>query len=206
MQFFQTAYANDSIAAEDLFYFIYGLLHSQDYRELFQFNFVKQLPRIPILTKHQDFQSFREAGKQLADLHLNYEEVYPYQIDVNIVKSAPSDDSLYKVDRPWKFFGKRPKLDRTRVKYNQYIDLSGIPLEAYEYEVNGKSALEWVMERQSIRTDRNSGIVNDANCFAIEARNNPKYPLELFQRVITVSLETMKIARSLPDLKIRDIQ
>ena len=108
------------------------------------------------------------------------------------------------MNKPWKFAGKRPHFDKTQVHYNQHVTLSGIPLEAYDYVVNGKPALAWVMERQCVKVDKASGIVNDANQFAVEARNNVKYPLELFQRVITVSLETMKIVRSLPDLDIRE--
>ncbi len=80
--------------------------------------------------------------------------------------------------------------------------LENIPLEAYEYVVNGKPALDWVVERQCVKTDKKSGIVNDANDWAVETMDNPRYPLELFMRVVTVSLETMKIVRSLPALDI----
>ena len=90
--------------------------------------------------------------------------------------------------------------DKTTVTYTANITMTDIPLEAYDYVVNGKPALEWVMERQVVKTDKASGIVNDANDYANETMNNPAYPLELFQRVITVSLETMKIVRSLPAL------
>ena len=94
------------------------------------------------------------------------------------------------------------KGDKSSVIYNKNITIENIPLEAFEYVVNGKSALEWVMERQCVKTDKASGIVNDANDYANETMNNPAYPLELFQRVITVSLETMKIVKSLPKLDI----
>lgn len=86
--------------------------------------------------------------------------------------------------------------------YNDTITLTGIPLEAYDYVVNGKPALDWVVERQCVKIDKASGIVNDANDWAIETMGNPKYPLELFQRVITVSLETLKIVKALPTLDI----
>ena len=99
-----------------------------------------------------------------------------------------------------KFAGKRPNLDKSTVIYNSNITITGIPLEAYDYVVNGKPALEWVMERQCVKTDPASGIVNDANRYAIETVGDPAYPLRLLQRVITVSLETMKIVRSLPSL------
>lgn len=206
IKYFQVAYSEFSVTEEDIFYFIYGLLHSEEYRERFQHNFVKQLPRIPLLSKSQDFLDFSIAGKNLAELHVNYEHVELYPLDIHVNSAEKEKDSLYRVDKPWKFFGKRPNFDRSKVRYNHCITLSEIPLEAYDYIVNGKPALEWVMERQCIKKDSKSGIVNDANKFALEARNNPKYPLELFQRVITVSLETMNIVRSLPDLDIRENQ
>lgn len=100
----------------------------------------------------------------------------------------------------WKFGGKRPNLDKTTVVYNANITMTDIPPEAYDYVVNGKPALEWVMERQVVKTDKASGIVNDANDYANETMGDPAYPLKLFQRVITVSLETMEIVRALPKL------
>ncbi len=94
--------------------------------------------------------------------------------------------------------------DKTTVFYNRNITMTNIPLEAYEYIINGRPALEWVMGRQCIKTDKKSAIVNDANRYAIESIGNPAYPLELFQRVITVSLETMKIVKNLPNLELRE--
>ena len=92
--------------------------------------------------------------------------------------------------------------DRTTVIYNENITMQNVPLEAYDYVVNGKPALEWVMERQVVKTDKASGIVNDANDYANETVGDPRYPVELFQRVITVSLETMRIVNGLPGLEI----
>lgn len=94
------------------------------------------------------------------------------------------------------------KGDKTTVIYNQCITLKGIPEAAWDYVVNGKAALDWVMERQAVRTDKPSGIVNDANDWAVETTGNPKYPLELFQRVVTVSLKTQDIVNGLPALDI----
>ncbi len=93
--------------------------------------------------------------------------------------------------------------DLTTLIYNSKITVTGVPAEAYDYVVNGKPALDWVIERQCVKTDKDSGIVNDANAWATETMHNPRYPLELFLRVITVSLETMKIVRALPKLDIR---
>jgi predicted helicase len=101
-----------------------------------------------------------------------------------------------------KFGGKGKEKDKTTVIYNGNITIQNIPLEAYGYVVNGKPALEWVMERQVVKKDRASGIVNDANDYANETVGDPRYPLDLFRRVITVSLETIKIVRSLPTLDI----
>ena len=99
-------------------------------------------------------------------------------------------------------YGKNGKeKDLTTLIYNSKITVTGIPPEAYEYVVNGKPALDWVVERQCVKTDKDSGIVNDANDWAIETMHNPRYPLELFLRVITVSLETLKIVKALPKLE-----
>lgn len=200
---FQAAYPSEAITKKDLFYYVYGLLHSEDYRTRFADNLAKQLPRIPRVKAAADFWAFARAGRALAALHVNYEQVEPYPVtftrgDTSLV--PPSDpERFYRVEQ-MKFGGKRPKLDKSTMIYNANITISGIPLEAYDYVVNGKPALEWVMERQCVKTDKASGIVNDANRYAIETVGDPAYPLRLFQRVITVSLETMKIVRALPPL------
>lgn len=200
---FQAAYPGEAITKKDLFYYVYGLLHSEDYRTRFTDNLSKQLPRIPRVKATADFWAFSKAGRALAALHVNYERVEPYPVtfmrgDTSLV--PPSDpDRFYQVEQ-MKFAGKRPKLDKTTMIYNANITISDIPLEAYDYVVNGKPALEWVMERQCVKTDKASGIVNDANRYAVETVGDPAYPLRLFQRVITVSLETMKIVKALPPL------
>lgn len=201
---FRTAYPGEPISKDDLFYYVYGLLHSEDYRARFADNLSKQLPRIPAVKQAVDFWTFVGAGRKLAELHCGYEQVEPYPITIaqGDLRLANISDpqSFYRVEQ-MKFGGKRPKLDKSTVIYNASITMTGIPLEAYDYVVNGKSALEWVMERQCIKVDRPSGIVNDANSYAVETVGDPAYPLLLFQRVITVSLETMKIVRSLPKLE-----
>lgn len=205
---FQTAYPGETITKEDLFYYVYGLLHSEDYRTRFADNLSKQLPRIPAVKKVADFWEFVEAGRVLADLHVNYETVDPYPVTFKegaLELSNLSDDD-YRVTK-MKFGKKGKEKDKSTVLYNSKITMTNIPLEAYEYVVNGKSALEWVMEQQRSNTNtapakKASGIANDANAYALETVGDAAYPLKLFQRVIAVSLETTKIVRKLPALDI----
>ena len=200
LQHFKDAYQGQQISKEDLFYYIYGLLHSEDYKKRYADNLSKELPRIPAVKKFVDFQAFSTAGRKLADLHIGYESVKPYPVEIEggALLMSSFGDADYQVTQ-MKF---PSKTDKTRVIYNHKITMSGIPLEAYDYVVNGKPALEWVMERQAVTTHKESGIVNDANLWATETVGNAAYPFKLFQRVITVSLETMKIVQALPRLDI----
>ena len=200
LQHFQTAYPSEKINKEDIFYYTYGLLHSEDYRECYADNLSKELPRIPCVKKAEDFWAFSKAGRDLAHWHLNYETVAPYKATLDTGTKA------YKELLAEDFYVEKMKFpkkgEKGTVIYNKRITIKDIPVEAYDYVVNGKPALEWVMERQGVSTHKDSGIVNDANDWANETMNNPAYPLELFLRVIKVSLETMKIVKSLPKLDI----
>ncbi|OQX11014.1 MAG: damage-inducible protein [Thiothrix lacustris] len=195
---FHAAYPTETISKEDVFYYIYGLLHSEDYKAKYADNLTKELPRIPCVGQAADFWAFSTAGRELAELHVNYETQakYPVTLDCGGKKLAELHDKDFYVTK-MKFANKG---DKSTVIYNHAITIKGIPLEAHEYVVNGKPALEWVMERQGVSTHKDSGIVNDANDWAVETVKNARYPLELFQRVITVSLRTMAIVRGLPGL------
>ena len=193
---FQEAYPGEAITKEDLFYYVYGLLHSPDYRERYADNLSKELPRIPRVKTATDFWAFSQAGRALANLHLNYETVQAYPLTIDA--KGPLTDADYRVEK-MKF---AKKGDKSTVIYNGKITLRDIPEATWDYVVNGKAALDWVMERQCVKTDKDSGIVNDANDWAIETMGNAKYPLELFQRVVTVSLETNRIVAGLPKLDI----
>lgn len=204
---FTDAYPGEAITKDDVFYYVYGLLHSEEYRERYADNLTKQLPRVPLMKRVEDFRAFVAAGRRLGDLHVNFESVEPFSVTIKEgdlrLANIPDPVAYYRVEK-MKFGGKRPNLDKTTVIYNPRITITGIPLEAYDYVVNGKPALEWVMERQCVKTDPASGIVNDANRYAIETVGDPAYPFKLFCRIITVSLETMQIVRDLPGLDIRE--
>ena len=197
---FEAAYPGEVITKEDVFYYVYGLLHSQDYRDRYADNLSKELPRIPCVKEAADFWRFSQAGRKMADLHINYETVTPYpaKVEGDDEKLSSAD---YRVEK-MKYGKKGKDKDLTTIHYNARITVSGIPLEAYGYVVNGKPAIDWVMERQCVKTDKDSGITNDANDWAVETMGNPRYPLELLLRVITVSLETVKIVNGLPALDI----
>jgi predicted helicase len=181
-----------SLSKEDIFYYVYGILHSQDYRETFSADLKKMLPRLPLVDKIDDFWAFSKAGRSLAKLHLNYED-YKKPPDVKVVGV---DSNNFIVDK-MRFVKKE---DKSVIQYNSKIKITNIPLEAYEYVVNGRSAIDWIMERYQVKTDSESQIKNDPNDWAKE-HDQPRYILDLLLSIITVSLETMKIVKTLPKLK-----
>ena len=207
LAYFLTGLPGQKISKEDLFYYIYGLLHSPDYRKRFRNNLAKALPRIPAVRSFDDFADFRNAGRALGDLHVNFESVAPYMVsfeegDHDLIIEARSDPkAFYRVEK-MKFGGTGKDKDKTTVLYNPRITMTNIPLRAYDYMVNGRSALDWIIERQCVKTDKASGIINDANDYANESVGDSRYPMELFQRVITVSLKTLDIIDKLPKLDI----
>ena len=191
LKHFSNFYQDETISKADLFYYIYGLLHSEDYKRRFADNLSKDLPHVPKVKNKADFWLFSQAGKKLADLHLNYEDKEPYKVNYkqgNLAVAAMNGKDFYVTKMKFK-----SKEDKSTIIYNHNITITKIPLEAYEYVVNGKSAIEWVMDRQRIATHKDSQITNNPNNWAIETMNNPKYPLDLLLKVITISLESVKI-------------
>ena len=193
------------VTREDIFYYVYGILHAPDYRTTFAADLKKSLPRLPLVESPDDFWAFSRAGRSLAELHLGYEHVEPYA--GCRIFFAPltnrGDEISYLVDKMR--FGKLDSktADKRIIHYNAGITIENIPLEAYDYVVNGKSAIEWVMERYAVKKDPASRIENNPNDWCRE-HDDPKYIYNLLLRIITVSLETMKIVRSLPKLKLEE--
>ena len=195
---YRGTYCDESIAKEDIFYYIYALLHHPEYREKYAADLKKMLPHIPLV---KGFWEYSRIGRALAELHLGYESVEPYPLDE--VASSPAPEGLeerfefYRVQKLQ--FG--PKKDRTRIKYNGHLTLKGIPEEAHEYQVNGKSALGWVVDRYQVKTNTKSLITNDPNDYC-RAVNDPRYIVDLIKRLVTVSLETQKLVGTLPRFEV----
>ena len=204
------------VSKEDIFYYVYGILHSPDYRTRFASDLKKMLPRLPLVNEAKDFWAFSKAGRALANLHLNYETIeIDYELHNGIINLLPPtlaeyrlvaepkadywtqrDFELYRVDK-MRFPSKN---DKSKILYNSRITIENIPETAYQYIVNGKSAIEWIMERYQIVKHKESGITNDPNDWAIE-HNDPKYILNLLLRVISLSMDTVKIVNNLPKMK-----
>ncbi|HEY2412292.1 MAG TPA: type ISP restriction/modification enzyme [Pirellulaceae bacterium] len=204
---FRAAYGK-GVSKEDIFYYVYGVLHSPEYRTRFAADLKKMLPRIPLTREAKDFQAFSAAGRELAQWHLNYETVEPWPLVEHIDRLNFDASELFAVQ---KMTFARPtaeqkaagmKWDKSRIVYNSNVTISGIPLEAYNYVVNGKPAIEWVMERYQFTRDKDSGIVNDPNDWCKEHRE-PRYIVDLVGRVVRVSMETIGIVEKLPGLKER---
>lgn len=182
------------VTKDEVFFYLYGILHSPDYRAQFESDLKKMLPRIP---KVKGFQAFVDAGRALSELHLNYETIEPYPLDET--RSVNAD---YRVEK-MKYAKRGREADKSTVIYNSGITVSGIPYEAQEYMLGSRSAIDWIIERYQVKTDKASGIVNDPNDWA-EEQGNPRYIIDLLARIVTVSIETRKIVKSLPPLDILD--
>jgi predicted helicase len=203
---FRAAYG-EKVTKDDIFNYVYGLLHSPDYRETYAADLKKMLPRIPLVTNPWPYV---DAGHRLGELHLGYEAVEPYPLEGLQVEGPPGNAAFDFFSVEKMSFAKvrddqTKKLvaDRTRIVYNSRITLGGIPEDAYRYMLGSRSAIEWIIDRYQVKTDKPSGIVNDPNDWSREVAD-PRYIVDLLARIVTVSLETMKLVDALPALDIRD--
>lgn len=185
-----------ALTKEDIFYYVYGMLHGTDYRASFSSDLKKMLPRMPLVENVKDFWKFSKAGRLLAELHINYETVSPFS-DVMVSGVESGHFTVEKMRFP-------KKDQRHTIIFNSRITITNIPAKAYEYIVNGKSAIEWIMERYQITVDldskgKGSGIKNNPNDWA-EENGNPRYILDLLLSIINVSVQTVDIISQLPKL------
>lgn len=184
------------ISGRDLMYYIYGILHSKEYRDKYANDLRKDLPRIPIV---KNKEKFIQVGRKLSEVHLNYESITPSpSVKVEFLKTNPT----FEVTRI-KFAKKRDENnksinDRNKIIFNKDIIITNIPKEAYEYSINGRTAIEWIMDQYQIKIDKNSEITDNPNEFS----DNPKYILNLLLSIINVSVQTVELINSLPPLEI----
>ncbi|MEJ7861790.1 MAG: type ISP restriction/modification enzyme [Pyrinomonadaceae bacterium] len=177
---FQTHYNDKQISKWDIFYYTYALLHHPEYREKYEANLKRELPRIPYAP---EFHKFAEAGKKLADLHINYETQAEYPLEMIENESEQVD---------WRVEKMKYNKDKTQIVYNDFLTLAGIPPEAYEYHLGNRSALDWIVDQYQVSTDKRSDITNDPN-----RENDKQYIVRLVKKIVTVSLETVKIVKTL---------
>ncbi|MCI1747343.1 MAG: DEAD/DEAH box helicase family protein [Acidipropionibacterium sp.] len=182
------------VSKDDVFFYVYAVLHSEQYRTTFAADLKRMLPRIPLAASRGDFEAFVNAGRKLVDLHVNYESVEPYSLTENHAEGVPAG-VLYKVAKMrWK-----DKTTRNAIVYNQHVTLDDIPAVANEYMLGSRSALEWIIDRYQVKTDKDSGIVNDPNDWAAE-HHDPRYIVDLIKRVTRVCVDTMAVVEALPEL------
>ena len=180
------------ITKEDIFYYVYGFLHNEDYKKEFEADLNKLTPRLPLVDDYNIFKSYSDIGRELANLHLNYENIEGDKIV--IVEGEESNN--FKVEK-MRFENKDQK---DIIIFNSDIKIKNIPLEAYEYQVNGKSAIEWIMERYAVTVNKDSQIENNPNLWC-EENKNPRYILDLLLSVISLSLKTNELIKKLPRIE-----
>ena len=209
---FQASYlGGDSITKEQIFFYIYGILNSKDYQSRFDANLKKELARIPVVTSLSDFKAFSKGGKALADLHLDYEKdsqslrAYAEQeMGVQIIendkfktKKASDPESYYRVKKmKWSDEDK----ELSQITYNPFITIENIPSEVMAFKVSGRPALQWVVDCQQVKVDKDSGIMKDPNAYGSE-QDHPEYLLDLVLAVIAVSVKTQRLIQTLPEMQ-----
>jgi predicted helicase len=173
---FRRHYADDSITKEDIFHYIYALLHHPEYRERYAANLKRELPRIPFAP---DFAAFAVAGKELARLHVEYESLPPWPLQEDETKGVAYSQRVEKM---------KLSADKQSLQVNESLALRVIPAEVFEYRLGSRSALEWVIDQYQVKGS------SDPN-----REDDPGYIIRLVGQVVRVSVETVRIVRSLPN-------
>jgi predicted helicase len=191
----------------DIFYYVYALLHHPFYRKRYAANLKRELPRIPFAS---NFFEFAEIGQKLAALHIGYEDAEEYPLDMIENPDEPLDWRVEKMrirNKPKKYSrrksrkkGKSQKPSKpAHIIYNDFLTLGGIPPETFDYRLGNRSALEWIVDRYRIKTDKRSGITNDPN-----RDDDPQYIVRLIKKIVTVSLETVELVEMLAEFNIEE--
>ncbi|MBN7551206.1 DEAD/DEAH box helicase, partial [Mycobacteroides abscessus subsp. abscessus] len=194
----------DRVTKDDIFFYVYGLLHDPTYRSTYAPDLKKMLPHIPTPETLERFEQLASAGRDLSDLHVGYEDVAPYPIDVQLKPGAdPADRETWRVTKLKWAKKKDPETgknvdDHTKLIYNPTVTITGIPEDAERYMLGSRSALAWIIDRYQVKTDKASGIKNDPNDWCDE-RDDPRYIVDLIAKVTTVAVETMKIVDGLAE-------
>ncbi len=181
MDQFRSHYCDNTIDKRAIFHYTYGLLHHPEYRERYEANLRRALPRLPYTP---NFRAFARAGQRLAEIHAGYEDQPEYPLESIENPELPLD---------WRVEKMRLSKDKTEIRYNDFLTLGGIPPEALDYRLGNRSALEWVIDQYRVKTDTRTGISNDPN-----RPDDPQYIVRLVKKVITVSVETVRIVSELP--------
>jgi predicted helicase len=208
VRLFQTELTSDDITDDDVFHYVYGALHSPEFRQRYESNLKKEAPRVPMAPDRATFDAYSDAGAELMELHIGYEDVAPYPLTEHWSSGAdPSTNP--KVLRVGDKKMRYPKVtdpetgtkvtDHTQLIYNRHLTLSGIPERAHDYKLGTRSGIDWIIDRYYIKTDKASGIFNDPNAWADE-HDEPRYILNLIGRVVTLSLCTLEAVDQLPQV------
>ena len=192
---FRIHYNDSTITKDAIFDYVYGILHDSRYRERFVNDLAKEMPRIPMAS---EFYAFADAGRTLAKLHLSYETCEEYSLQTEIVQTRMLREELYRItERKMRFADE----NKTSLIVNDYVKLTGIPSEAHKYQVNGRTPIEWFIDRYRITRDSHSGVVNDPNYWF----DNPEDLISSFKRIVYLSLETVRIVEALPNLSYTEV-
>ncbi|MDR0751197.1 MAG: hypothetical protein LBF12_01205 [Christensenellaceae bacterium] len=189
----QTKY-NQPISKEDIFYYLYALLLSKQFKEKYHSNLMMSPLKFPLIKSCSDFFKYSKAGRELANLHLNYEDV----THLETIKIVGDREKMHVTKMRFANLTKQEK-DFTKIIFNEHLTIENIPMTAHSYTVRGMSAIKSVMESYQIKRDAKSGILIDPNDWGIE-RKNPSYILNLLLSVISLSVKTTEIINNLPSI------